>query len=1599
MSVSSQISSTPNFNDPSTYLQRPTSAKIPDVSHLLNNIFGEKYTKDKLTADVVKNLTVSADVDNDYHKRYVQKLKEAQLIKESRIQEYAMLEKHILEAQAKALAYEDREEDKRKKTCQEPDRFGVPPTKSYFSYCLDDTLLKNHDLLVPSDYYYKPKRPFVPMPKNEGFQSFQAETVSSKERSKQKMVLPPINSSKKLDIDDIGDILRSESTLSDYHMNSPSEEQSHVKLRKEKPFWKDVLKQEDRINDREYLKNLENKVKFLTNPRLEAIRTAQISNESPVVFEILPKKIEFNKYIIGKVYECSLEVRNTSKIAHQFRAIPPKTQYFSLSLGQYPQNQSLIAPGLSVVFNIRFSPDSLSAFEDEISVECSNGSRLIVPVIAKRESPCLTIGSILNCGHSLVGQIKGCRFIIQNTGGDGRFVVFPKSTWPASTFKTNVLSTTLNVYPFEIQPSIFELRKDDIFVLEVVFKPPDLKKYEQEIVIACDNCATISFKLIGEGKLAEIEFLETPETSNSTLNNCIALDDFKDNLSSKILRFPSLNPKALTRKQFSIKNNSQCPIDFSWQMYKPVFQDNLEDQNQSKNVNYVLDSETVFNIIPRQGTLEREESKNFEVVFNPEKVGIFESVAHLILHCIPEINKQMILDSTNSLHKTFLTKEDISTSDFLSSVIELRGECEPFQFTLDPPAIFVPGPVFIQSTIRKAFRLINMSICPINFNWKQILEPHIIQVEPSYGEIAPKSYALMDVMITGLVPGKIVDDMACYVEFADEPIYLHIETEIKGPEIQIKEAGIDFGLVRIGDTSKSFITIENVSNLPLKWSLECLENKDLYSFPSNGSLLPLETKEIEITFNPKEEAIMKTIFVLNAENGNNLTFFCHSQAQKPKITFENDEIVLEELYLNVEKVFLVHLVNHSNLGANFFWKKAVGRDSTFCDITIEEVMGYINGRSIKQFFVKIKANIVKSIDDLSLPCYINDTNETIYLNIKSVVKDIKVDILLRDDNNYKHANLIDFGNVQIRKRSFKEIIFKNTSGIRTIVNLEVQSFPAFEIYEEENVFASPSKISLIDKFKIGDEIRGMGFGLEKNCFELPEFSTISISIISIPHFWGQYEDSLNVKIDGIDNKISIPIRINVLGNPIKLFTGKVYENEEISMIRFGSSIQGQNPMIRKIQIQNESIIPIDINWKVFIKKSDDNQLFDVNMTIDENNEPSINYRSETSNASYSLPYSSHSSSTALRDLIEPIKELRETGSEYSHSSLDDRKPLIKLNLTGHFGSIQESDKSVFFLDKNLLKLKPREKTTMMITFNTELDDFKDYEAIFVGYLGLSQNFIQGRNFKRKINYEKEPLIFKATGKLESPNLRIEYDNDDLNFVVSTGDLINSDLKLDNSKIFINQFSILNSSLASTEFKMDINSPFEFSNNSFLSKTIQLKTKSKIQCPINFVFNMDFITKLNFKNDSGPITYTDEIIINFAKEIQQKIPISAKIYIPHLEATTEFIDFETTMVGQERQAQFFIRNHSFSSTLWSIRIEDDADQVFRCDSLNGFIESIKANKNNCQKTISVFFKAKNKKSYSSRLVIELSPSVATKPIYIQLIGIGSYDQKLDAILDV
>jgi hypothetical protein len=119
---------------------------------------------------------------------------------------------------------------------------------------------------------------------------------------------------------------------------------------------------------------------------------------------------------------------------------------------------------------------------------------------------------------------------------------------------------------------------------------------------------------------------------------------------------------------------------------------------------------------------------------------------------------------------------------------------------------------------------------------------------------------------------------------------------------------------------------------------------------------------------------------------------------------------------------------------------------------------------------------------------------------------------------------------------------------------------------------------------------------------------------------------------------------------------------------------------------------------------------------------------------------------------------------------------------------------------------------------------------------LSLKLVEGPGFKRKIGFECEPIRFKATGTLESPNLVVEYDNEDLKFLTAIGDLImlnknnaeennNNNMLICKEKVYKNQFSLLNNSLAAVEFSLQINRPFYIQN---LKEKYLLKPKSKLK---------------------------------------------------------------------------------------------------------------------------------------------------------------------------
>ena len=61
-------------DEPSMYIQRPSSARSQDVTHILVKTFRELFTKDIIAPDTVEHLSTSRCSDDEYHHEYVDAL-------------------------------------------------------------------------------------------------------------------------------------------------------------------------------------------------------------------------------------------------------------------------------------------------------------------------------------------------------------------------------------------------------------------------------------------------------------------------------------------------------------------------------------------------------------------------------------------------------------------------------------------------------------------------------------------------------------------------------------------------------------------------------------------------------------------------------------------------------------------------------------------------------------------------------------------------------------------------------------------------------------------------------------------------------------------------------------------------------------------------------------------------------------------------------------------------------------------------------------------------------------------------------------------------------------------------------------------------------------------------------------------------------------------------------------------------------------------------------------------------------------------------------------------------------------------------------------
>nr|KAF6473888.1 DLEC1 cilia and flagella associated protein [Rousettus aegyptiacus] len=1222
--------------EPQLLRLRPTSLRTQDISHLLTSVFRNLYTAEVIGEEVSASLIKARGSENERHEEFVDELQQIRELYKQRLDEFEMLERHIIQASARAYAEKERSIHQAREQVLQPILM-MPPVKTVFRSCVDNELLQKHHLICPDDYYSH-KVPFCSAPKGTFTPGYSKLTFSCEKR-----FVPKKELIKKLEASCKKMLTKSEDE-SDYTMesltwDSPSETKLGAKetiqktgLPKNKT-WMNHLRASQRELERLLLARMESRNHFLKNPRffppntphggkslvfpprktglIGDFRSGELGQswaDTPV-FLAKPSVGFFTDYEIGSVYEMVISLQNTTATSRYLRILPPSTPYFSLGLGMFPGKGGMVAPGMTCQYVVQFLPDCLGDFDDYILVETQSAHTLLIPLHARRPPPVLTLSPVLDCGYCLVGGMKVTKFLCKNVGfSAGKFCVMPKKSWPPSSFRAVATVGFVEQPPFGILPSVFELAPGQTTLVEVLFLPTSLGEAEQTFIIVCDNCQIKELAISGVGQLIALDLIyisgEKSEPEPGELTDLTA---------QYFIRFEPENLQSTARRQLIIRNATHVELAFHWQIMKPNLQPLMPGETFSMDsIRCHPDRETAFSIAPESGLLYPHTDHEFILGFSPHELRDFHSVLQMVLEGVPE---PVSSDPEN--------QEDLlySVDDVIVLEIEVKGSVEPFQVLLEPYALIIPGENYIGINVKKDFKMWNNSKSPITYMWGKVSDGHIIEVEPCMGTIESNEVEDFELKFTGGVPGPVSQDLLCAIRDSPSPVVLHIEAAFKGPVLVIDVSALQFGLLLLGEKATNTIQIQNVSPLPATWCMKespvCLQERHegVSPFdiePSSGQVHPLGECRVNITLEALQCQRLSTVLVLEVVDGAWSYLPVYAEVQKPHVYLQSSQVEVSNLYLGVPRKTAITLINGTLLPTQFRWGELLGHQASFCTAKVSPRSGILGPSEELQLSLELTTHTQDQLTDLALPCTVSGMKEPLVLGISGKPQGLQVDITISTEDADRREELrLDFGaTVPLRTCVNRQLILTNRSPIQTPFTLKFEFFGSSPNSLSQKPSLPDISPALLKTARIRKKLakkeqldfmenmlshgKGAAFFPHVSQGMLGAHQQLPIDITGCANMWGEYWDNLICTVGDLPPSV-IPVHMAVVGCPISSlrtnYTTDQFQKEPV--IRFSTQVSGGDTVTRVLRLNNSSPCDIRLDWETYIPEDREDRLVEL----------------------------------------------------------------------------------------------------------------------------------------------------------------------------------------------------------------------------------------------------------------------------------------------------------------------------------------------------------------------------------------------------------------------
>ncbi|XP_060241055.1 deleted in lung and esophageal cancer protein 1 [Meriones unguiculatus] len=1448
----SRFQELPALPEPQMLRLRPASLRTQDISHLLARVFRNLYTSQVIGEDLSDSLIKARGSDDARQEEFLDQLQQVREVYKQRLEEVSMLERHIIQARARDLAEtEHATRQARQHVLETPVK--LPPVRTIFRWCIDNSLLQKHHLICSEDYYNDPV-PFCSAPKGTSTPRYLKLTVKQ-----EKYFTPKAYLNEKADEGcqktvPLDEFEHTEDTLTSVSPRARQKTKGAVKASTpENKKWTKHLRVPQRAKERLLLARMEERNRFLKNPRFfppntthggrsliipsrKPERRGETSSSEPEwscadapVFLAKPSIAFFTDYQIGPVYEMVIALQNTTATSRYLRVLPPSSPYFALGLGMFPGKGGMVAPGMMCQYIVQFIPDCLGDFDDFLLVETQSAHTLVIPLQARRPPPVLTLSPLLDCGHCLIGGVKISRFFCKNVGFSvGKFCIMPQKSWPPPSFRAVASTGFVEQPPFGVTPSVFELAPGFAILLEVLFLPTGLGKAEETFVIVCDNCQIKELVVVGTGQLVALDVIYISGGKSEQDPG-----ELKDLTAQYFIRFEPENIRSTAKKQLVIRNATHVELPFHWQIMEPNLQPLMPGETPSPDsIKCYPDRETAFSIIPEKGVLAAHSDQEFILSFSPYELKCFHSVLQMVLEAVPEPLSSGVKN---------LADYSYSVDDVIVLEIEVKGRAEPFQVLLEPYALIIPGESYVGITVKKEFKMWNNSKSPIRYMWEKISHCHIIEVEPCTGVIEPNEVGDFELNLTGGVPGPTSQDLQCEIQDSICPVVLHIEAAFKGPVLVIDVAALQFGLLLLGKKASSSIQIRNVSQLVAVWHLEespvCLAERqeDVSPFniePSSGQLQPLGECKVTITLETLRCQSLQTVLELQVDNRTCSYLPVYAEVQQPYVYLQNSHMEFSNLYLGVPSKSSIVLINGTLLPTRFRWGKLLGAQAVLCSVTIFPRCGLLGPSEERQLSLEFTAHTLEKLTDLALPCHVSGMEKPLALGISGKPQGLQVTITVSTEESESTMQWpgtpeelrLDFGSkTPLRTRVTRQLILTNCSPIQTPFTLKFVYFGSSPNSLDKKISLPDMPPALLKTAHIQEHLakkeqldfvenmlshkKGAAFFAHIPQGRLGAYQQLRIDITACANMWGEYWDELLCTV-GDQPVTVIPVYMAVVGCPISSLRNTCYSVApflEEPIIRFGTQLSGGDTVTRTLRLFNSSHCDIRIDWKTFVPEDKEDRLLELLVFYG----PPFPLRDQAGNELLypDIPEASSPGSPSLSNVSVSSLAVASSGSCSGGTRAEEH--IISVVLQGHDGVSAEH---LYHVSPRQVVIPAGGNSTFCISFTPVVLGLGVLHKVActgyaLGYMSLDKETdreIPGR-MRRLQDYAVGPLRLELNSYVRHAQLDVELGSSGyLEFQCKASDLIPKDpccgvlserlttrhLKLINSREILHDFRIL-----------------------------------------------------------------------------------------------------------------------------------------------------------------------------------------------------------------